>query len=145
MNFVNAHTLADERGIRVAEQKDPESVDFAEVLRVEVVSDAGSNEVAGTAFGPREVPHLVSVYGQTFNIAVAPHFAFFRYRDEPGMIGRVGSIFGERGVNIASAAVGAEAGTEAVMAVTSDKPVPQELIDEIAQLAGFFDGRAVNL
>ena len=76
---------------------------------------------------------------------MAPHFAFFRYRDEPGMIGRVGSIFGERGVNIASAAVGAEAGTEAVMAVTSDKPVPQELIDEIAQLAGFFDGRAVNL
>ena len=101
--------------------------------------------MAGTGFGPRNVPHLVSVYGQSFNIEVAPHFAFFRYRDQPGMIGRVGSIFGERGVNIASAAVGAEADEEAVMAVTTDAPVPAELVREIAQLDGFHDGRAVNL
>jgi D-3-phosphoglycerate dehydrogenase len=61
------------------------------------------------------------------------------------MIGRVGTIFGEHGVNIASAAVGAEEGTEAVMIVTTDKPVPQELIDEITGLDGFRDGRAVSL
>src|SRR3954451_2846387 len=74
VNFVNAHTLAEERGIRVAEQKEPESVDFAEVVRVELVSDAGSNEVAGTGFGPRQVPHLVSVYGQSFNMEMADNF-----------------------------------------------------------------------
>ena len=102
-------------------------------------------EVAGTGFGPRNVPHLVSVYGQSFNIEVAEHFAFFRYRDQPGMIGRVGSIFGEHGVNIASAAVGAEEGAEAVMAVTTDAAVPDALIREIAALDGFHDGRAVNL
>ena len=85
--------------------------------------------MAGTGFGPKNVPHLVSVYGQSFNLEIAPHFAFFRYADQPGMIGRVGTIFGEGGVNIASAAVGAEAGTEAVMAVTADKPVPQELVE----------------
>jgi D-3-phosphoglycerate dehydrogenase / 2-oxoglutarate reductase len=48
-------------------------------------------------------------------------------------------------VNIASAAVGAEAGQEAVMAVTTDAPVPDELIREIAALEGFRDGRAVDL
>ena len=114
-------------------------------MSVAVVSGGERVEVAGTGFGTRNVPHLVSVYGQSFNIEVAPHFAFFRYADRPGMIGRVGSIFGERGVNIASAAVGAEAGEHAVMAVTSDKPVPQTLIDEIASLEGFHSGRAVNL
>jgi predicted regulator of amino acid metabolism with ACT domain len=61
------------------------------------------------------------------------------------MIGRVGSIFGEHGVNIASAAVGAEEGAEAVMVVTTETAVPDELIAEIASLADFSDGRAVNL
>jgi D-3-phosphoglycerate dehydrogenase len=61
------------------------------------------------------------------------------------MIGRVGTIFGQHGVNIASAAVGAEEGTEAVMVVTTDAPVPDALIDEITALDGFRDGRAVSL
>ena len=61
------------------------------------------------------------------------------------MIGRVGTIFGEHGVNIDSAAVGAEPGTHAVMAVTTDRPVPDAVIEEIVALDGFHDGRAVNL
>jgi D-3-phosphoglycerate dehydrogenase / 2-oxoglutarate reductase len=145
VNLVNAPSIAEERGIAVEERKQSESADYHELVTVAVVADGNRVEVAGTGFGPRNVPHLVSVYGQTFNIEVAPHFAFFRYRDQPGMIGRVGSIFGERGVNIASAAVGAEAGEEAVMAVTTDAPVPDELVREIAQLDGFHDGRAVDL
>ncbi len=146
VNLVNAHTLAEERGIVVAEQREPESVDFAEVVRVEVVSDSGSIEVAGTGFGPRQVPHLVSVYGQSFNMEMADHFAFFRYRDQPGMIGRVGEAFGRHGVNIHSAAVGAAEGAdEAVMAITTDAAVPLEVIEEITAGADFHEGRAVNL
>ena len=146
VNFVNAHTLAEERGIAVAEQKEPESDNFAELVSVEVVSDSTSVEVAGTGFGPRQVPHLVSVYGQSFNMQLADHLAFFRYRDQPGMIGRVGEAFGRHGVNIHSAAVGAEEGAqEAVMVVTTNASVPQEVIDEIAGFDDFRDGRAVNL
>ena len=63
----------------------------------------------------------------------ADHLAIFRYADQPGMIGRVGTAFGEHGVNIVSAAVGAEArADEAVMALTTDAPVPVGVIDEIA-------------
>jgi D-3-phosphoglycerate dehydrogenase / 2-oxoglutarate reductase len=146
VNLVNAHTLAEERGIVVAEQKEPESDNFNELVSVEVVSDSGTVEVAGTGFGPRQVPHLVSVYGQSFNLEMADHFAFFRYRDQPGMIGRVGEAFGRLGVNIHSAAVGAEEGApDAVMAVTTDAPVPQEVIDEITGFEDFHDGRAVSL
>ena len=76
----------------------------------------------------------------------ADHLAIFRYRDQPGMIGRVGNAFGEHGVNIASAAVGAEEpAAEAVMALTTDGPVPPEVIDEIAAGEGFIAGRAVDL
>ena len=146
VNFVNAHTLAEERGIAVAEQKEPEATNFNELVSVEVVSDAASVEVAGTGFGPRQVPHLVSVYGQSFNMELADHLAFFRYRDQPGMIGRVGEAFGRHGVNIHSAAVGAEEDAhEAVMVVTTNGPVPQDVIDEITGFDDFHTGRAVSL
>jgi D-3-phosphoglycerate dehydrogenase len=146
VNFVNAASIADERGIVVSEERVAASEDFNELVAVAVVSRSGERvEVAGTGFGPRNVPHLVSVYGQTFNIEMAEHFAFFRYRDQPGMIGRVGTIFGEHGVNIASAAVGAEEGAEAVMVVTTETAVPDDLIAQIAGLGDFRDGRAVNL
>jgi D-3-phosphoglycerate dehydrogenase len=146
VNFVNAPSIAEERGIVVAEERVGASEDFNELVTVAIVSGSGERvEVKGTGFGPRNVPHLVSVFGQSFNIEIAEHFAFFRYRDQPGMIGRVGSIFGEHGVNIASAAVGAEEGPEAVMVVTTEAAVPDALIAEIAGLEDFRDGRAVNL
>jgi D-3-phosphoglycerate dehydrogenase / 2-oxoglutarate reductase len=145
VNFVNARSMAEERGIRIEEVSVGASEDFSELVTVAIGSGEDRVEVAGTGFGPRNVPHLVSVYGQTFNIEFAPHFAFFRYADQPGMIGRVGTIFGEHGVNIASAAVGADPGKHAVMAVTTDKPVPEDLVDEITALEGFRDGRAVSL
>ncbi len=142
VNFVNATTLAEERGITVAERREPESVSFNELVTISV----GDVELAGTGFGPHNLPHLVSVYGQSFNVEMADHFAFFRYRDQPGMIGKVGQMFGEHGVNIASAAVGAqERAKDAVMVVTTDGPVPDALIAEIAALDGFHSGRAVNL
>jgi D-3-phosphoglycerate dehydrogenase / 2-oxoglutarate reductase len=145
VNFVNARSLAEERGIRIEEQSVGESEDFSELVSVAVDSGGERVEVAGTGFGPRNTPHLVSVYGQSFNIEFTPHFAFFRYADQPGMIGRVGTIFGQHGVNIDSAAVGAAPGADAVMAVTTDKPVPDDVIEEIATLDGFRDGKAVNL
>ena len=146
VNLVNAHALAEERGIVVAESKEPSSEDFNELVRVRITAGDEVVEVAGTGFGPRNVPHLVSAYGQSFNLEIADHMAFFRYRDQPGMIGRVGQIFGQRGVNIHSAAVGAEEGADqAVMVVTADQPVPPELVDEIVSLDDFHHGRAVNL
>ncbi len=146
VNFVNAPALAEERGISVSEHRQPQSADFNELVTVGVVSDGRRVEVAGTGFGPRNVPHLVGAHGQSFNIPLADHLAIFRYRDQPGMIGRVGTIFGEVGVNIDSAAVGAgEASDGAVMAVTTDAPVPDDLIARICALPDFYSGRGVNL
>ena len=157
VNFVNAPAIAEERGIRVSESKESESRDYANLVAVAVDADGERIEVGGTTFGPRHVPHLVSVYGQAFNIELAPNLAIFRYSDLPGMIGKVGTLLGKHGINIASTAVGREPGTDpapttpgpsrglAVMVVTVDSPVPAEVIDEILGLEGFQDGRAVVL
>jgi D-3-phosphoglycerate dehydrogenase len=146
VNLVNAPALAEERGIELTELKDAASDEFTELVTVRLESGDGSVEVAGTAVGPRNLPHLVRVWGESFYMPFAEHIVVFRYKDQPGMIGRIGTIFGERGVNIASAAVGAEeSGDQAVLALTTDAAVPQELLEQILRLDGFQAGRAVDL
>jgi D-3-phosphoglycerate dehydrogenase len=146
VNLVNAAAMAEERGIELVELKDAVSEDFTELVTVCVESGGDEVEVAGTGVGPRNVPYLVGVWGQSFYMPFADHLAIFRYADQPGMIGRVGTAFGEHGVNIVSAAVGAEdSADEAVMALTTDAAVPKDVIDEIADQAGFFAGRAIDL
>ena len=142
VNLVNAPAIAEDRGIELSELKAAASEDFTELVRVQV----GEVEVAGTGVGPRNVPYLVGVWGQSFFIPFADHLAIFRYADRPGMIGRVGTAFGESGVNIVSAAVGAEARSdEAVMALTTDAAVSHRVIESIAAGEGFFAGHAVDL
>ncbi|HKJ36279.1 MAG TPA: ACT domain-containing protein, partial [Solirubrobacterales bacterium] len=146
VTLVNAPSLAEERGIDVQETTDRVSEDFTELISVRIESGDEVTEVAGTGVGPRNDPYLVGAWGQSFYLPFADHLALFRYADQPGMIGRVGNAFGEHGVNIVSAAVGAEApGAEAVMALTTDAPVPQEVIDEIVGAGDFSAGRAVEL
>jgi D-3-phosphoglycerate dehydrogenase len=146
VNLVNAAAMAEERGIELVEVSDATSPDFTELVTVRVGSGGEEVEVSGTGVGPRSIPYLVGVWGQSFYMPLADHLAIFRYADQPGMIGRVGTAFGEHGVNIVSAAVGAEPGDdEAVMALTTDAAVPPQVIDEIASGQGFFAGRAIDL
>jgi D-3-phosphoglycerate dehydrogenase / 2-oxoglutarate reductase len=146
VNLVNASALAEERGIELVETKDAISEDFTELVTVRIESGGEAVEVAGTGVGPRNIPYLVSIWGASFYLPFARHLVVFRYTDQPGMIGRVGTAFGEQGVNIVSAAVGAESGREtAVMVLTTDAPVRQETVETILELDGFFEGRAVDL
>jgi D-3-phosphoglycerate dehydrogenase len=146
VNLVNAPQMAEDRGIELTETKDSLSEDFTELVRVRIDSGREAVEVAGTAVGPRSIPYLVSVWGEDFYLPFSEHLAVFRYVDQPGMIGRVGTLFGEEGVNIISAAVGAEAGSDrAVMALTTDAPVRAETIEKILGQDGFSVGRSVDL
>lgn len=146
VNLVNAPQMAEERGIELVETKDSSSEDFTELVTVRLRSGGEEIAVAGTGVGPRNEPYLVSALGEGFYLPFAEHLAVFRYADRPGMIGRVGTMFGEEGVNIASAAVGAEPGGEsAVMALTTDAPVNEETIAKILELDGFSVGHSVDL
>ena len=154
VNLVNAPTLAEERGIGVSERKEVVARDFTDLVRITIVAGAERFRVAGTTLGRRHRPHLLEAWGQRFNLQLdeGANLALFRYRDLPGMMGRVGSCLGEHGVNISSAAVGRQPPGEdgrrnevAVMVVTTDSPVPRAVVDEIAASEGFLDGRAARL
>jgi D-3-phosphoglycerate dehydrogenase / 2-oxoglutarate reductase len=147
VNLVNAPQMAEERGIELVETKDSSAEDFTELVTVRVHSSSGGEvEVAGTSVGPRSEPYLVSAWNESFYLPFADHITVFRYADQPGMIGRVGTAFGEEGVNIISAAVGAESGGEqAVMALTTDAPVRREALEKILARGDFSVGRSVDL
>jgi D-3-phosphoglycerate dehydrogenase len=146
VNLVNAPQMAEERGIELIETKDSGSEDFTELVTVRLGSGDAAVEISGTGVGPRNEPYLVAVWGESFYLPFADHLTVFRYADRPGMIGRVGTMLGEEGVNIVSAAVGAEAGgARAVMALTTDAPVHPETIGRILELDGFSVGRSVDL
>ena len=154
VNLVNAPSLAEERGIGVSERKQTAARDFTDLVRISIVSGDERYRVAGTTLGRQDRPHLLEAWGQRFNLQLedGAHLALFRYRDLPGMMGRVGTVLGERGVNISSAAVGRQPPVEdgrrnevAVMVVTTDSPLPRDVVAAIAQSDGFLAGRAVSL
>jgi D-3-phosphoglycerate dehydrogenase len=149
VNDVNAHTLAEERGIVVTETSSDRARDFTDLVGVTVVSGDERSRVVGTVLGTNDRPHLLEAWGSRFNVQLEPHLAIFRYRDQPGMIGRVGTALGEAGVNIVSAAVGRHPSgadqDEAVMLVTADSSVPRAVVDALAASDGFLGGRAVGL
>jgi D-3-phosphoglycerate dehydrogenase / 2-oxoglutarate reductase len=151
MNEVNAPSIAEERGIEVSETKSTVARDFTDLVRVTIVCGLGRTTVAGTTIGRRNRPHLLQAWGQRFNLQLEPHLTLFRYVDAPGVIGRVGTMFGAHGVNIGSAAVGHSPPNDgerhhAVMILTTDAPVPETLLREIVASAdNFLDGRTVAL
>jgi D-3-phosphoglycerate dehydrogenase / 2-oxoglutarate reductase len=147
VNEVNAPSIARERGIEVVETKRTHARDFTDLVRVTVVQDGRRERVVGTTLGSLNRAHLLEAWGQRFNLQLEDCIALFRYRDVPGMVGRVGTALGEHGINILSAAVGYDSGEagEAVMVVTTDQPVPIEVVDSIATGDGFAAGRSISL
>ncbi|MDP9117488.1 MAG: phosphoglycerate dehydrogenase [Actinomycetota bacterium] len=148
VNDVNAVSLAQSRGISVTERRSPTAHDFTDLIRIETRSGETTTRVVGTVLGRRNRPHLLEAWGSRFNMQLEAYLAIFRYRDQPGMLGRVGTTLGDAGVNIVSAAVGrrpAEDDGEAVMVVTTDALVPATVLAALTSAPDFFDARAVSI
>src|SRR5207244_9686501 len=139
VNYVNAPLIAAERGIEVREERRRASRDFTNLLRVIVRSNGDEVRVAGTTIGNDDRLWLVSALGFELEMELAQLLVFFRYDDVPGVIGRIGSLFGEAGVNIANMAVSrSRRGGKALMALSLDSPPPDSLFDDVLA-QGFVD------
>jgi len=139
VNYVNAPLVAAERGIDVVEQRRRASRDFTNLIAV----SAGDMRVAGTTIGREHRNWLVSALGFDIEIELAPRMIVLRYDDVPGVIGRVGTLLGEAGVNIANMAVSRnrDAG-KALMVLSIDSPAAPEVLERLGRGADdvFFVG-----
>ena len=145
VNVVNATVIAAERGIEVVEERNRASRDYTNTVEVRIVTDGEEITVSGTTIGPEPRLFLGGALGYGIDIEIAPHMVFVRYHDRPGVIGRVGSMFGDAGVNIANMAVSrTKEGGQALMVFSIDTPATGELVNALHDV-GFDDVRFVEL
>src|SRR5207245_3577727 len=128
VNYVNAPVIAAERGIEVVEQERRSSRDFTNLVAV----SADGARVAGTTIGASARHWLVSALGFELEMELAPRMVLLSYDDVPGVIGRVGTLFGEAGVNIANMAVSRNReGGKALMALSIDSTATAEMVEQL--------------
>jgi D-3-phosphoglycerate dehydrogenase len=145
VNYVNAPLIARERGIEVREERSQSARDYTNLVRVEIRTGDDRIRVAGTLIGSDNRPWLVHALGFELDLELAPLLVLFRYDDVPGVIGRVGTLFGEAAVNIANMTVSrTRRGEKALMVLTVDSMPPVELVDRI-RAEGFDDARVIEL
>jgi D-3-phosphoglycerate dehydrogenase len=145
VNEVNAPVIAAERGIEVSEQRSAASRHYTNLVRVVVEAGDVTIDVEGTTVGPEHRLFLAGALGFAIDIELASHMAFLSYEDVPGVIGRVGTMFGEAGVNIANMAVSRTTeGGRALMVFSIDSVAPPELVERV-EASGFDDVRFIDL
>ncbi|WP_020574773.1 phosphoglycerate dehydrogenase [Actinopolymorpha alba] len=147
VSYVNVPLLAAERGLEVRLLTDPDSPDFRNLVTLRgTLADGRQISVGGTLVGPKHVERLVEVEGFDIEIELTEHMAVLKYVDRPGIVGVMGRILGEAGINIAGMQVSRDRrGGKALVAMTVDSAIPQAALDEIARAIDAEGARAIDL
>ncbi len=144
-NYVNAPFLAEERGIQVIETKSPRAEGYAGLIRVTVSGGEEEHCVCGALFGDEDY-RIVQVDG--YNVEVVPkgHILVLLNEDRPGMVGFIGHILGQGGVNIAMMNLTRhKINGKAVSMVNVDSCIPDELLEEMRAHPSILAARQIKL
>jgi D-3-phosphoglycerate dehydrogenase len=145
LTIVNACAVAKERGIQVVESTSSSKVAFANLLALRLKTSQSEVSVAGTVFG-RNHPRLVDVDGVEVDVIPQGHMLLVKNEDTPGIIGHVGTLLGDRAINIARMNVGRKPGSgRALMLIEVDGEVPAGVLAEVLAISGVRDARSVSL
>ena len=146
INYVNASLEAKSRGVNVLEIKDESNRDFAGgSLQLTAKGEDVSHSLTGTVFADGDL-RIISIDEFPVNVSPSKHMLFTRHRDMPGIIGQLGSLLGKYNVNIASMQVGRKiVRGDAVMVLSIDDPIPQDLLSSILSINGIQDSSPTTL
>lgn len=149
VNAVNAFLIAEERGIAVTTSYIRSGAESVPAIRTRVVGSLGEQSLAGTIFGVGEQKRegrITEIDG--FHVEALPqgHMLVMRNRDVPGVIGRVGTILGDRGVNISRFHLGRrERGGEAMAVIEMDAPLAPATLTELRAFEPVVSAREIEL
>jgi D-3-phosphoglycerate dehydrogenase len=145
VNIVNAEVLLRERGVQLLEQSRTEPGAFSSSITAEVTSDGKTYTAGGTLFG-NDMPRLFRLGDFRLEAYLDGNLLIFTHTDVPGIIGRVGTIFGAHGVNIAQMAVGrANAGGKAIGVLNIDSLPSQAALDELLAHPHIHSAKVIEL
>jgi D-3-phosphoglycerate dehydrogenase len=144
VNPVNARAVAAAHGITVVEQRGAHATEFANLISLQATGEHGATRVGGTLL--LNEPRIVQF--NDFRIDLVPEGTFLMswHADRPGVIGAIGTLLGQKNINIASMQVGRDRPRgDAVMILSVDDPVPESIQAEIRRIPGMADVLTVTL
>jgi D-3-phosphoglycerate dehydrogenase / 2-oxoglutarate reductase len=134
VTFVNAPAIAEERGVAADLTTATESPNHRSVVDVRAVASDGSVvNVAGTLSGPQQVEKIVQINGRNFDLRAQGTNVVIHYVDRPGVLGKIGTLLGDAGVNIHAAQLSEDAeGPGATIVLRVDREVPADVRETIS-------------
>jgi D-3-phosphoglycerate dehydrogenase len=145
LTLVNATDVARERGIEILESTSSATVGFANLVALRLKTSEEDLSVAGTVFGGSHL-RLVDVDGVEVDTIPRGNVLVVRNEDTPGTVGRVGTVLGTHGVNIARMGLGRKPGSgRAIMLIEVDSEVPAAALAELASMPGIREARFLKL
>lgn len=135
VNMINAPVLAAERGIQVMQTKGMKTGDFTNLVSCQVTLEDGETIMMSGTLLDRKEPHIVQINQYRMNFVPEGHLLLMGSFDQPGVIGKVGTLMSTNNVNIASWHTGrAEPGGHTLTVLALDLPLPSPVLDELRQL-----------
>ena len=145
INIVNANVIAQRRGLKVTEHKNPTCENYASLITVSVTTSAGVTTVAGTMM--RGELHIVRVYDYWIDVVSKGRYLLFSdHRDRPGLVGAVGMVTGSADINISSMQVSRlKPRGQALMVLELDEPLKEEHIKQLLAIPDVYTAKVVKL
>jgi len=145
VNFINATSLAKERGIKVNEAKSSAEEEFVTLLELEIRTDKETRSICGTLSANKQ-PRIVKINQYYVELYPAGEMIFIQNMDKPGLIGNLGTLLGRHKINIAAMTFGRDKrGGKAISVLNIDSPASSEVLDKIKKLENILTVKAIRL
>jgi D-3-phosphoglycerate dehydrogenase / 2-oxoglutarate reductase len=145
VNMVNAPVVAKDRGISISEVTNEGSVDYQNLIKLTVVTEKGEQYVSGTLFGGTK-PRIVEVDGVKLEASLGANMLYISNEDKPGLIGNLGKLLGDAGINVANFHLGrgdTQDGSALALVEVDQKP-EDTLVKEISKLHSVLVAKALS-
>ncbi|MEQ8708029.1 MAG: phosphoglycerate dehydrogenase [Rhodospirillales bacterium] len=130
VNMVNAPIIAKERDIAVSETRTLQAPDYQTLIRITVTTEKQTRSVAGTLLGAS--PRIVEIKDIDIEAHLAPSMLYITNHDKPGLIGELGKVLGDNGVNIATFHLGrVEVGSNAIALLEIDGIISEDVLKKV--------------
>ncbi|MFA4888268.1 MAG: phosphoglycerate dehydrogenase [Candidatus Omnitrophota bacterium] len=144
VNFINAISLAKQRGIKIKESKSSEDKEFVTLIQLSIKTDKETRVVAGTLSANKQ-PRIVKIDEYYVEISPAGEMIFIQNWDLPGIIGNLGSLMGKQGINIAAMTFGRDKpGGKAISVLNVDSQISSGVLEEIKKIENILEAKVIR-
>lgn len=145
VNFINAVTLAKERGINIREAKSSKEPEFVHLIQLELKTDKESKKVSGTLSSNKQ-PRIVKIDDVYVEAAPLGEMIVMQNWDRPGIIGSLGTLLGRHNINIAAMTFGRKTpGGRAISVLNVDSPVSADIMEKIRKTENVLEVRGIRI